>query len=55
MKVKLIDALLNQPTNKTFLIIDDKTVSYGDFLKLVSKTISFLKKSSKKYVFINAE
>jgi long-chain acyl-CoA synthetase len=55
MKVKLIDALLNQPPNKTFLIIDDKTISYGDFLKLVSKTISFLKKSSKKYVFINSE
>ena len=55
MKIKFIDALLNQPPNKHFLITDDKTLSYEDFLQLVSKTISFLQKSNKKYIFINAE
>ena len=46
MKIKFIDALLNQPPNKHFLITDDKTLSYEDFLQLVSKTISFLQKSN---------
>jgi len=55
MKIKFIDALLNQSPSKPFLITDDKTLSYGDFLQLVSKTVSFLEKSRKKYVFINAE
>ena len=55
MKIEFIDALLNQPPSKPFLITDDKTLSYEDFLQLVSKTISFLQKSNKKYIFINAE
>ena len=55
MKIKFIDALLNQSPSKPFLITEGKILSYGDFLQLVSKTVSFLEKSKKKYVFINAE
>lgn len=55
MRVKLLDALISQPSNKPFLIINDKIISYGDFLNLVSQAISFLEDSEKEYVFINAE
>ena len=55
MKIEFISSLLNQPPNKTFLITNNKVISYNEFLELVSKTISFLEKSNKKYVFINAE
>ena len=55
MKIEFISSLLNQPPNKTFLITNNKVFSYNEFLELVSKTISFLEKSNKKYVFINAE
>ena len=55
MKIKFIDSLQNQPPEKTFLIINNKTLSYGEFLVLLSKTVLFLEKSNKKFVFINAE
>ena len=55
MKIEFISSLLNQPPNKTFLITNNKVISYNEFLELVSKTISFLEKSNKKYVFINTE
>lgn len=55
MKIKFIDSLLNHPPEKTFLIINNKTLSYSEFLDLCSKTVYFLEKSNKKFVFINAE
>ena len=54
MKIQFIESLLNQPKNKPFLIIDDRIISYKDFLILLSKTISFLSKTEKEYIFINA-
>lgn len=55
MKIKFIEALLSHPQNKTFLVINDDAITYGHFLELISKTIVFLGKSDKKYIFINAE
>lgn len=55
MKIKFIEALLSHPKNKTFLITNDDIITYGHFLELISKTIVFLEKSDKKYIFINAE
>ena len=55
MKIKFIEALLSHPQNKTFLITKDDIITYGNFLELISKTIVFLEKSDKKYIFINAE
>ena len=55
MKIQLIDSLLNQPRNKSFLIIKNKTISYEDILVLISKSIEFLSKINKKYIFIVAE
>jgi long-chain acyl-CoA synthetase len=55
MKIKFIEALLSHPQNKTFLITNDDIITYGHFLELISKTIVFLEKSDKKYIFINAE
>ena len=55
MNIQFIESLLNQPKNKPFLIIQDRIISYKDFLVLLSKTISFLSKTNKKYIFINAE
>lgn len=55
MKIELINSLLNQPPNKTFLVTNNKVLSYKEFLEIVSKTISFLEKIDKKFVFINAE
>lgn len=54
MKIEFIEALLLHPKNKPFLILDNETVSYGDFLILLSKTITFLGKKEQDYVFINA-
>ena len=48
MKIQFIESLLNQPKNKPFLIIDDRIISYKDFLILLSKTISFLSKTDKR-------
>ena len=45
MKIEFISSLLNQPPNKTFLITNNKVISYNEFLELVSKTISFLEKN----------
>ena len=55
MKIKFIEALLSQPKDKPFLIINNEIITHGDFLILISKTISFLKKNEKDYIFINAE
>ena len=55
MKIKFIEALLSHPQNKVFLIINGDSITYGHFLELISKTIVFLGKNDKKYVFINAE
>lgn len=55
MKIQLIDSLLKQPRDKSFLIIDDRNISYNDILILISKCVKFLSKIEKKYIFIIAE
>ncbi len=55
MKILLLQKLLSQNTEKTFLITSDKYISYGQFLILVSKICNLLIHRSEKYIFINAE
>ena len=55
MKIEFIESLLLCPKTKPFLILNNEIVTYGDFLVLLSKTISFLEKNDKDYIFINAE
>ena len=55
MKIQLIDSLLKQPKNKSFLILDDKKISYKDIIVLISKCVNFLSTIEKKYIFIIAE
>jgi long-chain acyl-CoA synthetase len=55
MKIQLIDSLLKQPQGKSFLILNDKNISYKDILTLISKFVEFLSKIEKQYIFIIAE
>jgi len=55
MKIQLINSLLNHPKEKVFLFIKEKCITYGDFLVLVSKSITYLSKINKNYIFILAE